>query len=212
MPTQFNDLPYEIQREIFEYAAFSSFEPRTVEIFSKDGVIYSKTPPPALLHVNQISRSVVLQIYKPWLPQFKGTSAHKPFAKIAEKKVKGGISALQNVCVSLENDLLVIRQERYLRAFGPIECSLLRFMVIDVTGWVDFPAFAHSLRNVKNLRNLFLFDVKNRGGLDYKVSKIHRYLEREEERKTRRSRRRGFLTLLPRNLGGANLLQLRIGK
>jgi hypothetical protein len=132
-----------------------------------------------------------LRIYKPWLPQFKGTSAYKPFARIAEKKVKGGISALQNVCVSLEHDLLVIQQERYLPSvFGLLECSFLRFMVIDVTGWVDFPAFAHNLRNVKNLRHLFLFDVKNRGGLGYKVSEIHRYLEREEEKDKKKPKKR----------------------
>ena len=191
MPTQFNDLPYEIQLEIFEYAAFSSFEPRTVEIFSKNGVIYSKTAPPPLLHVNQVSRSVVLQIYKPWLPQFKGTSAYKPFAKIAEKKVKGGISVLQNVCVSLEHDLLVIRQQRHLPSvFGVLECSFLRFMAIDVTGWVDIPAFVQSLRNVKNLRKLDLFDDKTRGGLDYKVSEVHRYLQREEEKDKKKPKKR----------------------
>jgi hypothetical protein len=193
MPTQFNDLPYEIQLEFFEYAAFSSFKPRTVEIFSKNGVIYSKTPPPALLHVNQVSRSVVLQIYKPWLPQFKGTSAYKTFAKIAEKKVKGGISAFQNVCVSFEYDLLLIRQQRHLPSvFGVLECSFLRFMAIDVTGWVDIPAFVQSLRNVQNLRKLDLFDDKNwtRGGLDYKVSEAHRYLQREEEKDKKKPKKR----------------------
>jgi uncharacterized protein (DUF2164 family) len=192
MPTQFDDLPYQIQLEIFEYAAFSSFEPRTVEIFYKDGVIYSNTHPPALLHVNQVSRSVVLKIYKPWLPQFKGTSAYKPFAKIAEKKVKGGISALQNVCVSLEHDFLVIiRQQTDLpSAFGAIECSFLRFMAIDVTGFVRFPAFAHSLRNVKNLSQLSLFEIMSRGGLEYKVSEIHRYLQREEEKDKKKPKKR----------------------
>jgi hypothetical protein len=213
MPTQFNDLPYEIQLEVFEYAAFSSFEPRIVEIFSKNGVIYSKTPPPALLHVNQVSRSVVLQIYKPWLPQFKGTSAYKTFAKIAEKKVKGGISALQNVCVSFEYDLLLIRQQRHLPSvFGVLECSFLRFMAIDVTGWVDIPAFVQSLRNVQNLRKLDLFDDKNwtRGGLDYKVSEAHRYLQREEEKDKKKPKKR-IPTLLPQNLASTTLLQLRIG-
>jgi hypothetical protein len=193
MPAQFNDLPYEIQLEIFEYAAFSSFEPRTVEIFSKNGVIYSKTPPPALLHMNQVSRSVILRIYKPWLPRFKGTFAYKPFAKIVEKKVKGGISALQNVCVSLEHDLLVIRQQRHLPSvFGVLESSFLRFMAIDVTGWVDLPAFVQSLRNVKNLTKLDLFDDKNwtRGGLDYKVSEVHRYLQREEEKDKKKPKKR----------------------
>jgi hypothetical protein len=77
MPVVFDDLPTEIQLQIFETAAASQWTPRVVEIYFKGGQIYSKTLPPPLLHVSRASREVVLKLYKPWLPQIQGDGGQR---------------------------------------------------------------------------------------------------------------------------------------
>jgi hypothetical protein len=62
MPTEFQDLPYELREHIFELAANEEFHPRVVEIFRKDHEIFSKTAPPPLLHVCHESRNVTLRM------------------------------------------------------------------------------------------------------------------------------------------------------
>jgi len=67
MATQFATLPHELKQYIFELS-IDDISPRVVEIYMKEGEIYSKTPPPSLLQVCRISREVALKKYKPWLP------------------------------------------------------------------------------------------------------------------------------------------------
>jgi len=113
MPAQFDDLPIKIKLQIFETVARAEWSPRVVEIFFKAGQIYSKTLPPPLLHVCQLSRYVILKRYKPWLPQFKGELVHRDWEKRIENKNVERLSRLQSVCVSLEHDVLLINDKQW---------------------------------------------------------------------------------------------------
>ena len=95
-----------------------------IEITERNGAIISKTPPPSLLHVNQLARYFVLEIYKPWLSEFKGTKAYQPWATLASKS---NLSALDNVYINLEQDVLLIKNDfQIIRLFRPLERSFLR--------------------------------------------------------------------------------------
>ncbi|CZR54670.1 uncharacterized protein PAC_04554 [Phialocephala subalpina] len=167
MPARFDDLPTEIQLNIFEIAAVVDFRPRVVEIFNKNGQIYSKTPPPPLLQVCHLSRHVVLKIYKPWLPQFKGTKRYQRYEKLVKRK---DLDRLQNVCISLEHDLLV---SKGLPDLGLIPRLYLRHLANDLHGRVELCDRATALAKFRSLRKIFLFDEDDKyGSLRFKYRRI----------------------------------------
>ncbi|KAF8861949.1 hypothetical protein BDZ45DRAFT_687222 [Acephala macrosclerotiorum] len=173
MPARFDDLPTEIQLNIFELAAFAHFRPRVVEIYYKNGQIYSKTAPPPLLQVCHLSRHVTLKIYKPWLPQFKGTRRHQRYKKLVSRK---DLDRLQNVCISLDYDLLVFKG---LPDFGHIPRLYLRHLANDLHGWVNFRNRATALAKFRSLRRLIFFDEDDKhGSLRFKASRIESTMAR----------------------------------
>ena len=85
MATDFSCLPPELRLRIYELA--NDQTPRVVvEVYDKAKNSYPRTPPPPLLHMNRESTAAVLKICKPWLPQFKGTAAHRPWTVLLPKK------------------------------------------------------------------------------------------------------------------------------
>ncbi|CZR54675.1 uncharacterized protein PAC_04559 [Phialocephala subalpina] len=181
MPTQFDDLPYEIRHEIFRIALIAEWQPRVVEIFFKDGEIYSKTRPPPLLQVCQVSREVTLKKYKPWLPQFLGTSAYQPYEDLVQERGWENLSRLHNVCIDLRFDMLVINTQQWSPwNFGKLERDELRTLAINVGGWMDWLSVPQLARKFRNLRRLALFDgTKNSEMLLYKGGDIEREIERQ---------------------------------
>lgn len=191
MPTQFADLPTEIRLQIFDLAAIWQCRPQAIEIFEKDGIVYSKTPPPALLHVNHESRDVILKKYKPWLPRFKGTAAFKPFTAMVDKMGVDKVSHLQNVYINLEDDTLLI--ENPIRNLGPLECYNLRTLRIDVEGDGEYdrnPRLNQCLRRFKNLKTLQVYDSGHKHAALWKVRRIMQYISKEHEREVKKPKKR----------------------
>ncbi|KAE8449162.1 hypothetical protein EG329_008546 [Mollisiaceae sp. DMI_Dod_QoI] len=175
MATQFSSLPSEIQLQIFDIAARKTFQPRVIHIFYKNGEIYSRTPPPALLHVCHLSRYATLKIYKPWLPQFKGPKEYRPYEKLAKRKV---VDRLQNVCISLEHDVLVIEQNG-LSNLGLIVMLNLRHLAYNLHGWLRWREHATALTRFRTLQTLTFFDDDDkRGSLRTKGSAIKESMAR----------------------------------
>ena len=190
MPTRFYDLPYELREHIFELAAKEEFHPRVVEIFCKDGEIYSRSPPPPLLHVCHESRNVTLKIYKPWLLQFEGTANYKLWTHIMKKSSLKDKSRLNNFCISLEHDTLLMRGRSSNWQLGPIELYNLRQLTINVTGWVVFASLRSTLRRFKSLERLYIFDEKDGPGIDFKRDRIQQHLRNEEAKDKKEPRKR----------------------
>jgi hypothetical protein len=111
----FADLPVEIRLEIFELAASWQCRPRIVGIVEKNGVVYSASPPPALLHVNTEARDVVMKIYKPWASSLKETATVKhledSMRKLGAAKA-WRITRLQNVYIHPKDDILMMDDVR----------------------------------------------------------------------------------------------------
>ncbi|CAG8981228.1 hypothetical protein HYALB_00003826 [Hymenoscyphus albidus] len=143
---QFPRLPIEIRLRIYELANQPQLEPRCVEIciHPTTGILYSKAAPPPLLHVNSESRQVVLRIYKPWLPQFKDSVAHAPYARLSKLYPTETISRLQNICVHLEHDTLFVRMgAEHLSSslLGPVEQLHLRQIAMESNPKMPPPFF-----------------------------------------------------------------------
>ncbi|KAH7417626.1 hypothetical protein BKA64DRAFT_740105 [Cadophora sp. MPI-SDFR-AT-0126] len=175
----FEALPYEIRLEIFRVAANTEHTPRVIEVFYKDGQLYSKQQPPALLHVCQLSRHVVQKIYKPWLPQFAGTVAHKPWETQVKKKGVERLSKLQNVYIDMEFDILLLNSKIYRAGMlGEIEQQLLRNMAVEMDDWVMSMDIAKCARQCGGLKNLNLFE--GRTGHRYTSFNVERIQQRIE--------------------------------
>jgi hypothetical protein len=185
MPTQFDNLPTEIKLKIFEIAANSQWSPRVVEIYFKAGQIYSKTLPPPLLHVCQISREITLKLYKPWLPRFKGMAVHKPWEKRIQKKDVEKLSRLQNVCFSLEHDVLLINDRQWSEwKFGPIERSYLRRLAVNLGGWFGWLRQRNLYMQFTALRHLNLFDCAgDQESLSFKIDHIENVFRKTQKKK-----------------------------
>lgn len=168
MATQFNDLPTEIQLRIFDIAIAADFQPRIVRVYrTNKGNIYSKTTPPPLLRVCQLSRYAVLKLHKPWLPQFKGTKGYKLYERLARRK---GANLLENVCVSMEHDLLVLDHPLDL---APITFQTLRRLAVSLHGYLPFGTYASVLSKFKGLRTLTFYDNDDKNQtLGFKGSSI----------------------------------------
>lgn len=202
-PATFNNLPVELRLEIFELALGADWKPRTIEVFIKSGEIYSKTPPPPLLHVNSESRHATLKFYKPWIPAYRdqGTSPKKPWAdpendwqsaltytpweEMVEEHGLENASRLQNVCIDMEYDTLLMTGEEFPYPLGPLDEDRLlsvafksstdaadnrhdgdRFPFSDIIG---VPLKINSLKHVeqlRRLRNLVQLTIYDRGSLD----------------------------------------------
>ncbi|RDL39335.1 uncharacterized protein BP5553_03675 [Venustampulla echinocandica] len=177
MPKTFIDLPVALRLLIFKLAVKGERLPRDVEVVLKDGLIYPNRPPPALLHVNRESRYVTLKFYKPWLPQYEGTAAYKPWVGVENA------SSLENVCIDLKRDTLVLRGRitSLLRLLGPLERSHLRSVAINVWDMFEIAPLARNLLSLKNLEYLRLFGVEDCDGLAYKETQLARYLQKEQE-------------------------------
>ena len=124
-----------------------------IETTERNGTIISKTPPPPLLHVNQLARYVVLKTCKPWLSQFKGTRAHQPWAHFANQS---NLSALDNVCIDLERDTLLIKYDiQIIRLFRPLEKQFVRRMALEeVESYRLAGEATQFLEMIKNLKTL----------------------------------------------------------
>jgi hypothetical protein len=184
MTAQFSDLPEEIRLQIFEIAAIADFRPRVVEIFFKSGQICSKTLPPPLLQVCQLSRYVTLKIYKPWLSQFEGTVAHKQYESLVQEYGSKRLSRLNNVCISLERDLLLIDRQQWSKwNFGPLERILLRKMAINLDGWMGWISTVQLVQRFKQLHRLYLFDRTNTSDemADFKMGAIARGIKMNQK-------------------------------
>ncbi|KAH9210912.1 hypothetical protein DL95DRAFT_393028, partial [Leptodontidium sp. 2 PMI_412] len=180
MPIHFHHLPHEIQLGIFELAANGEHVPRIVEIFYKEGKLYSKQRPLALLHVYQLSRDVVFKIYKPWLPQFAGTLGHKPWETMVKKKGAERLPNLQNVYIDMDYDMLWANSHIFHPGmFGEIERQLLRNMAVEMQCWVDFARIAKCVRQCGGLKNLNLLEEKNGNGhTSFKSMRIEAVIDR----------------------------------
>lgn len=132
-PATFNTLPVELRLTIFEFA-LADRKPRNVEVFIKSGEIYSGTPPPPLLHVNSESRHITLKFYKPWLPAYRNLSEEKagsgvwspaltytPWEEVIKEHGLEKVSRLQNVCVDLEYDTLLMTGHEFPYPLGPLD-------------------------------------------------------------------------------------------
>jgi hypothetical protein len=188
MPSRFGDFPTEIQLQIFEYAANTQLTSRVVEIYLKDGEIYSKTRPPPLLHVCRTSREVTLKLYKPWLPQFKGTAANLPWERRFGNKEVDKLSRLQNVCVSLYHDTLLINDKQWSNwDFGPIERGHLRRLAVNLGGWFGWLSSRDFYLQFSNLRSLSVFERgKNLKGASFKAQLIKEIIEKAQIANTRK--------------------------
>jgi hypothetical protein len=198
MPTQFEDLPAELRLQIFELAAAAEWTHRVVEIFFKAGEIYSKTPPPPLLCVNRESRHVILKYYKPWLPQFRGTAAYQPWTQIVEESRLKKLSRLQNVCISLEHDVLLIAERQWsLWNFGPLERDHLRSMALNVGGWLNWEESIQMLRRFTHLYSLRGFDAENSANTGYLAGVIVDGLAKEEATSQEKPGKKGSVYVSP---------------
>jgi hypothetical protein len=175
------NFPAEVQLRIFEYAAAAYRHPRIIEITFKNGEIYSKDPPPPLLQVLQLSRYAILKIYKPWLPQFKGTSVYEPYAELVERYGKGMLSRLDNVCINLEHDILSIKEKQWSPwKFGVLESIFVRHLALDLGGWVDWSKAVDVLYQFKKLDELEIFNDDSTFMVEHKVGAIVDRLRRME--------------------------------
>ena len=196
MPSRFGDLPTEIQLQIFEYAANTQLTSRVVEIYLKDGEIYSKTQPPPLLHVCRTSREVTLKFYKPWLPQFKGTAAHLPWERKFGNKEVDKLSRLQNVCVSLYHDILLINDKQWSHwDFGPIERGNLRTLAVNVGGWFGWLSSRDFYLQFSRLRSLSVFERgKDLKEASFKAQQIKKIIEKAQIANTRKGSKKRYRT------------------
>ena len=181
MSTQFDDLPAEVKLEIFELVAISAFRPRIVEIYFKNGSIYSKTPPPTLSLVCQLSREVTLREYKPWCAQFRGL--HRPWEGMIEKYGEEGMTRLQNVFVDFKNDELLINEKQWSPwNFGPLELRYLRKLVLNLSGWLNWSKSIELVLGFRKLQSLGLYDTSDDSNLRIKKRKIKLVLRYEEKK------------------------------
>ncbi|PMD24277.1 hypothetical protein NA56DRAFT_746430 [Hyaloscypha hepaticicola] len=194
MPSPFGGLPTEIQLQIFEYAAKSQLTSRVVEIYLKEGEIYSKTRPPPLLHVCRASREVTLKLYKPWLPQFKGTAAHSPWERRLGDKEVDKLSRLQNVCVSLYHDILLINDKQWSNwDFGPIERANLRRLAVNLGGWFGWLSSRDFYLQFAQLKSLSLFEHgKDLKEVSFKAQEIKRITEKAKNAITRKGSKKRY--------------------
>jgi hypothetical protein len=158
-PATFNSLPLEIRLSIFELALAADWKPRTVEVFIKSGEIYSRTPPPPLLHVNSESRYVTLRCYKPWLSAHKDLLMEKPrpnnwtpaltytpWEEIIEKHGLEKASGLQNVCIDLEYDTLLMTGHKFPYPLGPLDTERVLSVAFKSKGFYLGSDFKSALR------------------------------------------------------------------
>ncbi|MCJ1401712.1 Chromobox protein 3 [Xylographa trunciseda] len=205
MPIRFSDLPTELRQMIFELAI--SQEPRVVEICAKDGVVYSKAPPPPLLHVNQESRAMILGKYKPWLPRFKGTRLHEPWAKLVGKLRPGNPSCLDNVCINMHIDTLLIDDKSWstiVSLFQIIDRYHLRSMALNMTGWRTFQHDIKILQSIKMLTHIYMFDdnhYEKNCAIEYKALRIQCGLHGCEERDKKKPKKRVPHYITPKIIG-----------
>jgi hypothetical protein len=188
----FNDLPAELRAHIFELAIASEYHTtarrRVVEIFVKHGEIYSKTAPPPLLCVSRESRYITLKYYKPWLPIFKGTPIHEPWAQMVEENGVESLSRLQNVCIRLDHDILLLKDRKWSPSdFGPLEFECLRNLAFDLTvgggrGRSWKMTTIQLLLGFKHLDMLHLFDPKNPSGINGRVIRTLMELRLKDKR------------------------------
>jgi hypothetical protein len=149
----------ELRYEIFSLALHATRQPRVVEIFFKDGEIYSQTRPPPLLQVCQLSRYVTLKYYKPWLPMFKGRKSHRPWRKLLESEDLEKLSRLQNVCIDFRHDMLFINRKQWPNwDFGFLEQMYLPKLAINWAGWQAWTSIPDLVGQFKKLKLLYLFD------------------------------------------------------
>jgi len=193
MPTGISDLPCELRLQIFELVAQDEFYPRIVEIFRKADQLYSKTAPPPLLHVCRESRNVILKIYKPWLPQFKGTASYKHWVdaikKARNKNAYDPFPSIKNICVSLEHDAILVRDSSWWQLDELVGYHLHQ-LEFNVAGWQDFSNLRRGLRRFKKLKCLYIFDDRRSGAASYKADRIINQLEREEEKDNKEPKKR----------------------
>jgi hypothetical protein len=183
---QFLTFPAELQVKIHGLALERS--PRIVKVEIRDGRVVPKTRPPALLHGHRDSRTFVLEIYKPWLPQFAGRTAHVPYHSLLKRyrlsKIlrRNTVSYLDAVCFDMERDVLLCRTRgqggRPLYRFGRIEECCLKKLAVNIDGWLKFPWIVDELRKAKNLDTLFLFQDVVSDGMYYKMERISDGLKR----------------------------------
>jgi 2EXR family/Chromo (CHRromatin Organisation MOdifier) domain len=190
MSAQFSTLPWELRTQIYDLTLDRT--PRIVEVEVRDGQVVSKTPPQPLLHLNRESRDFVLSVYKPWLPQFAGTTVHAPYADLLAKYGPSKthcVSCLDEVCFDMERDTLFCRSQFLspykpsgwpVFLFGRIEESCLRNMAVNITGYLRFPRVVEALRNAKNLKTLYFSD-DNPVAVTFKSEKISDGLRRREK-------------------------------
>jgi hypothetical protein len=169
MALQLSSLPLELRHQIYDLAL--DRKPRNVEVEVRDNRVVSKTPPPALLHLNREARDFTLRIYKPWLPQYAGTPVHAPYAAFMAKYRdlnSRSISCLDNVCLDMERDTLFCRSKfDYthnsspwpVSFFGCIEEGFLRRMAVNIEGFFNFTYVILELFKAKNLETLWFLDL-----------------------------------------------------
>lgn len=173
------------------FLPFSSKDPgQIVEIFFKNSEIYSAAPPPALLHVNSSSRNFVLKLYKPWLPQFKGTPEYEPWEEIIQTHGLEKASKLQNVCFDLARDILFWKSNyggSPLGQFGYIEYQNVQSICVDITEEssesLDTPTTPNLVKDLcafKQLSLLRLYETTGSGANRTKVRKIKETLSVEK--------------------------------
>ena len=169
MALQFSSLPLELRHQIYDLAL--DRKPRNVEVEVRDNRVVSKTPPPALLHLNREARDFTLRIYKPWLPQYAGTPVHASYAAFMAKYRHLNmrpISCLDNVCFDMERDTLLCRSKLDfthnsspwpVSFFGYIEEGFLRRMAVNIQGSFDSYSVIGELFKAKNLETLWFLDL-----------------------------------------------------
>ena len=184
----FENLPDEIQIEIFQLAADTEHNPRVIEVYHKEGQLYSKQRPPALLQVCKLSRYVIQKMYKPWLPQFARTLACKPWEALVQKKGIERWSKLQNVYIDMESDTLLL-SSRICRpgVFGEIERQILRNMAVAMDDYITFMDIAKCARQCGGLKTLNLFEGEtDKGHTSFKAGRIQHGIERLAKKKLRK--------------------------
>lgn len=185
---QFDDLPDELQLKIFEIAARRDCQPRIVEICFKSGDIYSRTLPPPLLHVCKLSRWVILKKYKPWLPQFKDKPWYAPYKHLVQEYGMEKFSRLNNVCIDLEHDMLLIDKQQWSKwEFGYLEERNLRNLSVNLNGWIHWKTSVDLLQQFRKLRRASIYDNGGDGSLaQFKADEIRSLILQAERTRSER--------------------------
>lgn len=196
MPTDFNSLQTQLngddrlQKRILRLAAIAyhaSREGATVEVCVKHGKVYSRDPPPPLLHVCKLSRAVAEKIFKPSFARFVEEHLRKQKELAARNRDDGQgkiqpFTVLQDVWIDMRVEKLRIAGKEFGRcAWGKLEFARLEYLVLDLDGWVEWGQAGVMLRFFKGLKRVDIGGKVLDKGLEVKMSIIEEYLKEERQ-------------------------------